>query len=310
MKCKKWLVGLALVIAIGLIGCQAKKETKEKTTKTKENQVHSKIEKIIKAETFTSHVRKPDEVFGATAVLVEKNGKELLVDTQFSKENADDIVAYIKEKQITLDTLYISYSDPDFYFGTAVMKEVFPDVKFLATASTIKRIKETNEAKQAVWQEALQDNAPDRILLPELAPSALTLDSDTLQIVGSDEEKQTLYQPTDKILLGGILVATDSHLFMADTKTRESQEQWLKDLEELTTFGATRVIPSHFASGNDFSPENIAFTKEYLERFMLSEATYTTSEKIIQDMKAAYPDLPDDSLEMSAKIVTGETDWE
>ena len=75
----------------------------------------------------------------------------------------------------------------------------------------------------------MQDNAPDRILLLELAPSALTLDSDTLQIVGSDEEKQTLYQPTDKILLGGILIAGDSHLFMADTKTRESQEQWLKD---------------------------------------------------------------------------------
>lgn len=310
MKRKKWLVGLALVIAVGLVGCQAKKETKEKTTKTKETQVRPKIEKVIKGETFTYHVMKPDEVFGATAVLVEKNGKGLLVDTQFSKENAEDIVAYIKEKQITLDTLYISYSDPDFYFGTAVIKEAFPDAKVLATASTIKRIKETNEAKQAVWQETLQDNAPDRILLPELAPSALTLDSDTLQIVGSDEEKQTLYQPTDKILLGGILVAADSHLFMADTKTRESQEQWLKDLEELTTFGATRVIPSHFASGNDFSPENIDFTKEYLERFMLSEATYTTSEEIIQDMKAAYPNLPDDSLEMSAKVVTGEMDWE
>ncbi|WCG22689.1 MBL fold hydrolase [Vagococcus lutrae] len=310
MKRKKWLVGLALVIAVGLVGCQAKKETKEKTTKTKETQVRPKIEKVIKGETFTYHVMKPDEVFGATAVLVEKNGKGLLVDTQFSKENAEDIVAYIKEKQITLDTLYISYSDPDFYFGTAVIKEAFPDAKVLATASTIKRIKETNEAKQAVWQETLQDNAPDRILLPELAPSALTLDSDTLQIVGSDEEKQTLYQPTDKILLGGILVAADSHLFMADTKTRESQEQWLKDLEELTTFGATRVIPNHFASGNDFSPENIAFTKEYLERFMLSEATYTTSEEIIQDMKAAYPNLPDDSLEMSAKVVTGEMDWE
>lgn len=70
------------------------------------------------------------------------------------------------------------------------------------------------------------------------------------------------------------------------------------------------MIPSHFASGNDFSPEHIAFTKEYLERFMLSEATYTTSEEIIQDMKAAYPNLPDDSLEMSAKVVTGEMDWE
>ena len=45
MKRKKWLVGLALVIAVGLVGCQAKKETKEKTTKTKENQVHPKIEK-------------------------------------------------------------------------------------------------------------------------------------------------------------------------------------------------------------------------------------------------------------------------
>lgn len=137
----------------------------------------------------------------------------------------------------------------------------------------------------------------------------MTLDTDTLQIVGSDELKQTLYQPTDKILLGGILVAADSHLFMADTKTRESQEQWVQDLEELSTFGADNVIPSHFASGNDFSSDNIAFTKEYLERFLLSEATYSTSDEIVQDMKA-YTNLPDDSLEMSAKVVTGEMDWE
>ncbi|MDO5741921.1 MAG: MBL fold hydrolase [Vagococcus sp.] len=209
-----------------------------------------------------------------------------------------------------LETIYISYSDPDFYFGTAVIKDAFPDAKVLATASTIARIQETNEAKQAVWQETLKENAPDRIVLPELAPSALTLDTDTLQIVGSDELKQTLYQPTDKILLGGILVAADSHLFMADTKTRESQEQWVQDLEELSTFGADNVIPSHFASGNDFSSDNIAFTKEYLERFLLSEATYSTSDEIVQDMKAAYPDLPDNSLEMSAQVVTGEMDWE
>lgn len=106
MKCKKWLVGLALVIAVGLVGCQAKKETKEKTTKTKENQVHPKIEKIIKGETFTYHVMKPDEVFGAIAVLVEKNGKGLLVDTQFSKENANAIVSYIKERDSVRNYLY------------------------------------------------------------------------------------------------------------------------------------------------------------------------------------------------------------
>ncbi|MDO5741920.1 MAG: hypothetical protein Q4Q13_03115 [Vagococcus sp.] len=103
MRRRKWLMSLAVVIAMGVVGCQAKKETKENT---KETQVSPQIEKEIVGETFTYHVMKPDEVFGATAVLVEKNGKGLLVDTQFSKENANAIVSYIKERDSVRNYLY------------------------------------------------------------------------------------------------------------------------------------------------------------------------------------------------------------
>lgn len=114
----------------------------------------------------------------------------------------------------------------------------------VATPATIERIQNTYEAKLAVWADTLKDGAPDEIVIPEVVEEAIVLGDTTFTIFGDDLEKQTLYNEADDLFLGGILVSTGSHLFMADTKTIESQQQWVKDLEQLEQANPKVVIPA------------------------------------------------------------------
>lgn len=313
---KRSIIGLVLAsFAIILVGCSNSKQTKESQsevqTATSSKKEESKmIYKETKGKNVTYYTMSPDSVFGATATLIEKDGKGLLVDTQFSKTDANKIVQVAKENKIDIEKIYISYSDPDYYFGTQQIKKTFPNVKVIATVSTIERIKNTYESKLSVWSDTLKDGAPDKIVIPEEVGSSIQLGDTTFTIFGSDPAKQTLYSEEDQLLLGGILVSTDGHLFMADTKTVENQEQWIKDLNELAALEPKTVIPGHFGEGNDFSEKNIEFTSHYIEKFIDVEKESKNSEEVIEKMKKAYPNLPEGSLEMSAKVVTGEQPWE
>ncbi|WEV44774.1 MBL fold metallo-hydrolase [Streptococcaceae bacterium ESL0687] len=266
--------------------------------------------KELKGKEATYYVMNPDPVFGSTAIVIERAGKGLLVDTQFSKHDADKIVALVRDRGIEIETIYISYSDPDYYFGTDQVKKAFPNARVLATASNIERIKDSYEAKLTVWADTLKDGAPDKIIIPEEVKDKVSLEGLDFEIYGADPKKQTLYERQDKILLGGILVAVGSHLFMADTKTIESQKAWIKDLDGLLSLEPETVIPGHFRVGADFSERNIKATRDYIEKFIKVEEESQTSQEIIDKMKEIYPSLPEGSLDMSAKVVTGEMKWD
>ncbi|WEV60273.1 MBL fold hydrolase [Streptococcaceae bacterium ESL0729] len=266
--------------------------------------------KEIKGKEATYYVMNPDPVFGAAAVLVERSGKGLLVDTQFSKHDAEKIVAVARDRGIDIETIYISYSDPDYYFGTSEIKKAYPQARVLATAANIERIEDSYKNKLAVWADTLGKGAPDEIIIPSEVKDKISLEGLDFEIYGADPKKQTLYERKDKLLLGGILVAVGSHLWMADTKTIDSQKAWIKDLDGLLSLEPEIVIPGHFKSGADFTKANIKATRDYIEKFIKVEEESHTSQEIIDKMKAIYPSLPEGSLDMSAKVVTGEMKWD
>lgn len=309
----KWLISIAILgslLVFASCGSSNKQEKSANSSVEKKKEDINMSYKETKGKNVTYYSMNPDPVFGSTATLIDKDGNGLLVDTQFSKKDAENIVKVAKDKGTDIKTIYVSYSDPDYYFGTDTIKQSFPNAKVVATASTIDRIKQTNESKLSVWADTLKDDAPDNIVIPEEISDKVVLDDQEFTIFGQDPVKQTLYSKEDNLLLGGILVSTDSHLFMADTKTIESQEQWVADLTELASLNAKIVIPGHFGPGNNFSSQNISFSQKYVEKFIDVEKDSQTSAEIIEKMKAAYPELDEGNLEMSAKVVTNEMPWE
>jgi hypothetical protein len=54
----------------------------------------------------------------------------------------------------------------------------------------------------------------------------------------------------------------------------------------------------------------VTFTLDYLQTFEKALQQHKASTAVIQAMKTAYPNLPDESsLELSAKVNTGEMKW-
>ena len=80
----------------------------------------------------------------------------------------------------TLTTIYVSQSDPDFYFSIKPIKDAFPNVRVLAASDIIASIKGNIEKKLAVWGPQLNDNGPQTladIVMPEAFDGAsLTVD--------------------------------------------------------------------------------------------------------------------------------------
>lgn len=272
--------------------------------------MNKKIYKTIEKNTHRYHVMQPDEIMGTTAIIVEKDGKALLIDTQFSKSDAQKIIDVLKEKNLELKTIYISHSDPDYYFGTSFIKEVFPDADILATRYTIARMKKSYASKLDIWSPVLKEDTPTKIIIPEIIYGKLLFEELEFQIVGQEPLKTSLFNAKDKMLLGGICVAEGEHLFLADTPTIEEQKQWIKDLQYFKKLQLNQVVPGHFIVDNDFSTQNLDFTEQYIEVFIEKSEKTTTSEELINAMKEAYPNLPLGNLELSAKVVKGEQNWD
>lgn len=105
------------------------------------------------AEPLRLEVYNPGEkaIFAVSSELLVGQREAMLIDAQFSRADAEQLVKRIQASGKTLSTIYISHGDPDFYFGLDVLKAAFPEAKILATAQTVAHIQATKDAKLAYW---------------------------------------------------------------------------------------------------------------------------------------------------------------
>src|SRR3954462_8420259 len=120
--------------------------------------------------------------FHVNAVLVSGKTDAVLLDTGFTRADALRIAAMVLDSKKTLKTIYLSQADPDFYFGSETLKQVFPDAKIVATAPTLKKIQATLQTKLQVWGPRLGANAPQGVPLPEvLSGNTIQLEDQVLE---------------------------------------------------------------------------------------------------------------------------------
>ena len=108
-----------------------------------------------------------NSIFAVSSSFISGEREMMLVDAQFQNNDAQTLVDTIKASGKKLTQVYISHSDPDFYFGLAVIKKNFPDAQIVATQTTVDAIKASMEGKLAYWGPILKDNAPSELVLPK-----------------------------------------------------------------------------------------------------------------------------------------------
>lgn len=251
----------------------------------------------------------PDH-FGVTSALIEGEHEVLLVNAQFSKSEALRLAAHILDSGKTLNTIFVSYGDPDYYFGLDVFKHYFPDAKIIATPETVKHIQDTQALKVQYWSPKMGLNAPDQIIVPQAyTAKTINFENEKIEIKGKDELTY-LWIPSAKAIVGGIPVSSGIHLWMADTPIIKERTAVVQSLESMKALQPAIVIPAHMAPNAPQGLSAINFSINYLKQYEKAVKNTQNATELTQRMQAKYPKLQElSSLDLGAKVVKGEMKW-
>ena len=253
-------------------------------------------------------------IFPVSSVLVSGAKDAILVDAQFGKAQAQQLVDKIRASGKHLTTIYISHGDPDYYFGLETLTRAFPDAKVLASGPTVEHINQTKDAKLAFWGPQMGADVPASLIVPQvLKGNTLELEGRELDVVGlagRQPERSFVWIPSLKAVVGGVVVADNLHVWMADTQTPQSHKQWLATLKRIDSLQPKIVVPGHYLGQSDHSLKAVHFTRDYLKAFDEETIKAKDSGELIAAMKKRYPQLGEESsLELSAKVAKGEMKW-
>ena len=253
-------------------------------------------------------------IFPVTSVLVSGQKEAILVDAQFGKSQAEQLVEKIRASGKQLTTIYISHGDPDYYFGLDTITQAFPKAKVVASQPTVEHIKATVDGKLAFWGPKMGADVPAKTIVPGvLKGHSLTLEGQKLDIIGLDgkqPDRTFVWIPSIKAVVGGVVVAENIHVWMADTQTAQSHKDWLTTLDAIAALKPQTVVPGHYLGESARSLAAVHFTADYIKAFDEETAKAKDSAELIAAMKKRYPDLGEDSsLELSAKVAKGEMKW-
>ena len=271
---------------------------------------------VLAAEPLRLEVYNPGHqaIFPVSSVIVTGEKHAILVDAQFGKAQAEQLVQRLRASGKTLTTIYISHGDPDYYFGLDTLTQAFPDAKVLASAATVAHIRQTMDAKLSYWGPQMGADKPARLVVPQvLDGNQLLLEGQALEVVGLDgpqPERSFVWIPSIKAVVGGVVVAENIHVWMADTQSPKSHADWLGTLAQIEKLAPRTVVPGHFMGQSSRSLEAVRFTANYIRDFDAETAKAKDAGALIAAMNKRYPGLADESsLELSARVAKGEMKW-
>ncbi|MCX2899382.1 MBL fold metallo-hydrolase [Pseudomonas mandelii] len=253
-------------------------------------------------------------IFPVSSVLVSGEKDAILVDAQFGKSQAEQLVQKIRASGKQLTTIYISHGDPDYYFGLDTLTAAFPKAKVLASQPTVEHIRKTVDGKLAFWGPKMGADVPAKTIVPQvLEGDSLMLEGQKLQVLGLDgkqPDRSFVWIPSIKAVVGGVVVAQNIHVWMADTQTAQSHADWLATLQSIETLKPQTIVPGHYLGESTRSLAAVQFTADYIRAFDEETAKAKDSATLIAAMKKRYPSLGEESsLELSAKVAKGEMQW-
>ena len=271
---------------------------------------------VTAAEPLKLQVYNPGEksLFPVSSELVTGATEAVLIDAQFQANDAQALVEMIKASGKRLTTIYISHGDPDYYFGLDTLTAAFPNAKVLASQPTVDHIKATVEGKLKFWGPKMGADVPAKTIIPGvLKGHSLSLEGQTLDIVGLDgkqPDRSFVWIPSIKAVVGGVVVAENIHVWMADTQSAQSHADWLSTLDHIVKLQPQTLVPGHYLGDSSRSLAAVHFTAEYIKAFDEETAKAKDSTALIAAMHKRYPNLGEESsLELSAKVAKGEMQW-
>jgi glyoxylase-like metal-dependent hydrolase (beta-lactamase superfamily II) len=239
--------------------------------------------------------------FSVNSTLIYGDRDAVLVDTQFVMSEAHRVAAMILESKKNLTTVYITHGHPDHYFGIAVLKQAFPNTKFVALPATIAAIRNGWEGRIKNWTPEFGFNLPTTgpILPDELQGNAITLEGEPLKIVGGvtgdGPNNSYVWIPSLRAVIAGDIVFSGAYF----TPPKMPQD-WLKTLDQIAALKPITVIPGHERAGARNDASSIGFMKTYIHDYNQMLESSKTAVEFRSKLTKKYPNFALERLIVSA----------
>jgi glyoxylase-like metal-dependent hydrolase (beta-lactamase superfamily II) len=254
--------------------------------------------------------------FFRAPVLVSGPSEAVLIDGGFTFPNGEEVAQAIKATGKPLTTIYVSQSDPDYYFSLKPILAAFPEVRVLAASATLGAITASVEKKIATWSPQLKEYGPhsmaDIVMPVAFDGPSLTVDGEVIEIVAAEglANRRYLYVPSLNAVMGGVMIFQGVHVWTADTATPELRAAWIANLDAIAARQPADVVPGHMAPSAATDLTAVAHTKAYLLAFDEELAKAKNSATLKAAMEARFPGLGMGvALDIGAKVATNEMKW-
>ncbi len=263
-----------------------------------------------------THFPAGERGFYRAPVLLTGTSDAVLIDGGFTLEDGRKLAAAIQTTGKRLTTVYVSQSDPDYYFSLAPIRAAFPEARIVAAPETVAAIHANVQKKIEAWGPKLGQNGPQSVadvVIPAASNErGLVLEGDEIEIVEARglANRRYLWVPSLRAAFGGVLVFSGVHVWVADTPTPEGRRAWIENLDALAARNPSIVVAGHAADGSATDASAIAYTREYLVTFEKELARANDGGALIEAMKRHYPNAGMGvALDIGAKVAKGEMKW-
>ena len=254
--------------------------------------------------------------FYRAPVLLTGRHDAVLIDGGFTLDDGRKVAQAIRATGKRLVTVYVSQSDPDYYFSLGPIREAFPEARVIAAPDTIAAIEGNVAKKLAAWGPKLGDNGPQSfadVVMPEPSTDrALSLEGEAIEIVDAAglPNRRYVWVPSLRAVFGGVLAFSGVHVWTADTPSPAQRATWRAALDAIAARNPAIVVPGHAADGAPTDASSLAYTRDYLIAFEAQLAAANDSAALIAAMQRLYPTAGMAvALDIGAKVAKGEMKW-
>jgi glyoxylase-like metal-dependent hydrolase (beta-lactamase superfamily II) len=246
-------------------------------------------------------ITSPPEGIAVNSTLVYGDKDAILIDAQFRLSDAHRLVAAILESKKNLTTVYVTHPHPDHYFGLVVLRQAFPNAKFVALPKVVDGIKASWQNRVNAWKPQYADNIPSTPIIPDsMDGNTLTLEGETLQVFGplqgdSAGDNSFVWIPSLKAIVGGDTLFSGAHFVYAPMSATQKAD-WMATIDQMSALKPEMVIPGHQIIGAPNDASVLTFMKKYMQDSNDAQASSKTADEFEVKMKALYPNLGVDGL--------------
>jgi glyoxylase-like metal-dependent hydrolase (beta-lactamase superfamily II) len=241
------------------------------------------------------HTGKGQQGYDVNSTMVIGEKEMIVIDPQFSLSEAHKLAAQILESKKTLTTIYSTHAHPDHLFGVAVLKQAFPEARYVALPAVVAAARTGWPARQKFWFATYGNNipGPEPVLAEELMTSQLTLEGESFPITGGVQGadgpgNSFVWIPSLKAVVTGDIVF--DHVYMPVPRDA-ARENWLKTIDQIAALKPEIIIPGHEGPGATRNLQSVAFMKKYYADWDANVAKSKTAAEMRAAVAKQYPGL-------------------